>query len=67
MTLLFVLLAAWVVGAIMVLAFLSGAQRLGETDSLQMARTADAFRTADARIREGLREAVAPTTRRFPS
>ena len=67
MTLLFVLLAAWVVGAIVVLAFLSGAQQLGGTDSLEMARTGNACREVGARRQEGLREAVAPTMRRIPS
>ncbi len=67
MTLLFVLLAAWLVGAILVLAFLSGAQQLGETDSLEMVRTGNALRAVDARRQEGLREAVAPIMRRFPS
>ena len=43
MTLLFVLLAACLVAAILVLTFLGGAQHLGGTDDPELARTVTAY------------------------
>ncbi len=66
MALLFVLLTAWVVGAIVVLAFLSGAQRLGEADDSEAAHHLNALRPAQARS-PALRRAGTPSAPRFRS
>ncbi len=57
MSLLFVLLAVWVVGAVVVLTFLSGAQRLGSPVDGAIAREVNPAAPAEARAQIPLRDA----------
>ncbi|MDJ0871955.1 MAG: hypothetical protein QNJ87_09300 [Gammaproteobacteria bacterium] len=67
MSLLFVLLAAWVVGAVVVLAFLSGAQRLDSPGDGAIAREVNPAAPAEAMAQVPLKDAGARDLPRFRS